>query len=172
MIIQKTEIINGFYYIYVECERKSHCCPSCHTYTNKVHDYRLQKVQNTKLGEYLSCVFYRKRRYICSCGKRFCEKNTLVERYQRHSITWNQAVRIQAIKGKTFKETAQQYGTSSSTVMRRFDRMADEEIKEVVKLPPVIAINEYKGDTDKGKYQLIIGMERRESLMISSLTVL
>jgi transposase len=155
-IIRKTEIVNGFYHIHVELERKSHRCPSCESYTNKVHDYRLQRVQNTKFGEYTSIVFYRKRRYVCPCGKRFFEKNSLVERYQRHSITWNQALRIRAIRGKTFKETAQQYGTSSSTVMRRFDQMAKEEIKEVVELPPVIAIDEYKGDTDKGKFQLII----------------
>jgi len=155
-IIRKTEMVGGFYHIHVECERKSHCCPSCHSYTNKVHDYRLQRVQNVKFGEYSSIVFYRKRRYVCACGKRFYEKNSLVERYQRHSIVWNRAVRIRAIRGKTFKETAQQYGTSSSTVMRRFDRMAKEEIKEVTELPPVIAIDEYKGDTDKGKFQLII----------------
>lgn len=29
-------------------------------------------------------------------------------------------------------------------------------LKEVEKLPPVIAIDEYKGDTNAGKYQLII----------------
>ncbi|EAQ8370824.1 transposase, partial [Salmonella enterica] len=77
-------------------------------------------------------------------------------RYQRTSIEWNQAVGIRAIKGKTFKETGETYGSSSSTIVRRFDRLARSEIRSVEKLPSVIAIDEYKGDTREGKYQLII----------------
>ncbi|MDQ0218351.1 transposase [Peribacillus cavernae] len=93
---------------------------------------------------------------MCDCGKRFSEKTPIVERYQRTSVEWNQAVSIRAIKGKTFKETAQHYGTSSSTIVRRFDRLAKSEIRAVKELPAVIAIDEYKGDTREGKYQLII----------------
>lgn len=156
VIIKKTEMVNGFYHIYVECERISHECPKCLTYTNKVHDYRLQRIQNTKFGEYTSMIFYRKRRYVCPCGKRFFENNSFVQKYQRHSITWNQAIRIRAIRGKTFKETAQLYCTSPATVMRRFDQMAKETVKNVQELPSVIAIDEYKGDTNEGKFQLII----------------
>lgn len=40
--------------------------------------------------------------------------------------------------------------------MRRFDRLSIKEIQEVKELPSVIAIDEYKGDTREGKYQLII----------------
>lgn len=40
--------------------------------------------------------------------------------------------------------------------MRRFDRIACSEIRKIELLPPVIAIDEYKGDTNEGKYQLII----------------
>jgi transposase len=80
----------------------------------------------------------------------------MVDRYQRTSIEWNQAVVIRAIKGKTFKETGENYGTSASTIVRRFDRMAKSEIRPVEELPAVIAIDEYKGDTREGKYQLII----------------
>jgi transposase len=93
---------------------------------------------------------------VCDCGKRFSEKTSIVERYQRTSVEWNQAVSIRAIKGKTFKETGESYGTSSSTIIRRFDRLAQSEIRTVKQLPSVIAIDEYKGDTREGKYQLII----------------
>ena len=35
-----------------------------------------------------------------------CGKNTFIQRYQRFSIEWNQAVNVRSVKGKTFKETA------------------------------------------------------------------
>src|SRR5690606_19455954 len=55
-----------------------------------------------------------------------------------------------------FKETAEIYGCSPTTIIRRFDRLVESEIDEVKELPKVIAIDEYKGDTQEGKYQLII----------------
>src|SRR5690606_24651283 len=125
--------------------------------TRRIHDYRVQKIKHLKWFERLTYIFYRKRRYVCTaCGKRFAEKNSFVERYQRFSKEWNQAVKVRSIKAKTFKEVAYQYGASSSTVIRRFDRLAEEELPKVHKLPEVIAIDEYKGDTREGKYQLII----------------
>jgi len=152
-----------FVQIFVELERKTHRCPSCGQRTRKVHDYRTQKIHHLKWFERKTQIFYRRRRYSCSCGKRFSEKNTLVERYQRTSIEWNQAIAIKAIKGKTFKETGENYGTSATTIVRRFDQIAKTEIRQVAELPAVIAIDEYKGDTKEGKYQLIIadGMTRK-----------
>ncbi|MGD7018478.1 helix-turn-helix domain-containing protein, partial [Bacillus altitudinis] len=102
-------------------------------------------------------LFYKKRRYACQCGKKFAESNPFVDRYQRISVELNQAIKIRSIKGKTFKETAEVYGTSPSTVVRRFDHLAEATVNEEAKeLPEVIAIDEYKGDTREGKYQLII----------------
>lgn len=59
-------------------------------------------------------------------------------------------------KGKRSKETAKQYGTSISTIIPRFDQLSQREIKPVYSLPKVILIDEYKGDTKEGKYQVII----------------
>lgn len=142
--------------IYIEMERKVHRCPNCNSRTIRVHDYRIQKIHHLKWFERKTQFFYKRRRYVCDCGKRFSEKNPIVQRYQRTSIEWNQAVAIRAVKGKTFKETGENYGASASTIVRRFDQIARSEIRSVEELPPVIAIDEYKGDTREGKYQLII----------------
>jgi transposase len=88
--------------------------------------------------------------------KKFAEKNPFVDRYQRHTREWNQALGIRLIHGKNFKDTARQFHTSSHTALRRFDHMAATNLKDVEELPRVIAIDEYKGDTDQGKYQVII----------------
>ncbi len=142
---------------YVEIPVRTHKCPCCGAKTRKIHDYRIQKIKHLKWFERFTYIFYRKRRYRCeACGKRFYEDNLIVERYKRTSKEWDQAVRLRSIKAKTFKELAQQFGASTSTVMRRFDEMARKELKDIRMLPRVIAIDEYKGDTKAGKYQLII----------------
>ncbi|NGP46942.1 transposase, partial [Bacillaceae bacterium SIJ1] len=122
----------------------------------RVHDYRIQKVQHLKVFERTTEMFYRKRRYACACGKRFAEKNTFVERYQRHTKEWNQALGIRAVTGKNFVDTAAQFRTSPTTVARRFDAISAPALQEVEELPEVIAIDEYKGDTNAGKYQVVI----------------
>lgn len=168
VIIKKMEEVEDYVAIHVEMEVRPHSCPSCGMKTRNIHDYRLQKVTHLKCFERRTVLFYRKRRYVCAdCGKRFYEQNPFVERYQRFSIEWNQAVRIRSVKGRTFKEVAEHYGSSSSTIIRRFDRLAEEEVIEVTELPRVIAIDEYKGDTQAGKYQLIIADgETREPIDI------
>lgn len=154
--ITKVEKMEDRIALHVEMAVKVHKCPSCGERTKKIHDYRIQKIKHLKWFERLTYLFYKKRRYACSCGKRFAEDNPFVHRYQRLSIEWNQAVSVRIVQAKTFKETAQQFGVSVSTVMRRFDRLAVKEMTEVQELPRVIAIDEYKGDTKEGKYQLII----------------
>ncbi|MBM7645769.1 transposase [Scopulibacillus daqui] len=50
--------------------------------------------------------------------------------------------------GKNFKDTAAQFRTSQTTVIRRFDRISSIHLKEFEELPKVIAIDEYRGDTN------------------------
>ncbi|SIS97523.1 ISL3 family transposase [Salimicrobium salexigens] len=154
--VRKTEERDGCLYLHVQMPKKTHVCPSCRARTRRVHDYRVQKVQHLKWFERLTHLFYRKRRYACACGKKFAEQNSLVERYQRHSKEWNQAFGFRLIHGKNFKDTAHLFHTSPNTAVRRFDRISASHLKEVEELPRVIAIDEYKGDTDRGKYQVII----------------
>src|SRR5699024_12874313 len=65
--------------------------------------------------------------------------------------------------GKSFKDVADRFHTSTSTVIRRFDTINADMLKEPKQLPSVIAIDEYKGDAGGEKYQTIIAdpVERR-----------
>jgi len=83
------EEVDGIIRLHVEVERKSQQCPVCYANTDRVHDYRIQKIQHLKWFERPTQIFYRRRRYACKCGKRFSETNSFVERYQRTSIEWN-----------------------------------------------------------------------------------
>lgn len=154
--IHKVEEIEERIALYVSIPKKEHQCPNCKKMTSKVHDYRIQKIKHLKWFERLTILFYKRRRYVCECGKRFSEKSPFVDKYQRYSKEWNQVVGIRSVKAKTFKEAAEVLGTSSSTVIRRFKKLIKEQLNEGVHLPKCIAIDEYKGDTDAGTYQLII----------------
>ena len=154
--ISKVEEVGDRIAFYVSLPKCAQKCPVCGEMTTKVHDYRVQKINHLKWFERLTVLFYKRRRYACGCGKRFSEISPFVDKYQRFTKEWNQVIRIRAIKGKTFKETGEVLGTSSSTVLRRFKEAAQEQIRAGVRLPKAIAIDEYKGDTDAGTYQLVI----------------
>lgn len=157
IIISKTEEREGVYYIYMEMERKPHVCPECGEMTDKVHDYRMQKVRHQHIFGRRTELFYRKRRYQCPCcTKRFYESNPIVQRYQRQSIDFKKAISLELIHGKSFKDVASRFQTSPTTVIRRFDEVTSSMVKEVKELPRIIAIDEYKGDAGDEKYQLII----------------
>lgn len=79
-----------------------------------------------------------------------------MDKYQRFSKEWSQVVRIRFIKANTFKEAGEVLGSSNSTVIHRFKEAAKTELISGVSLPKAIAIDEYKGDTDAGTYQLFI----------------
>ncbi|HLS66172.1 MAG TPA: ISL3 family transposase, partial [Pseudogracilibacillus sp.] len=158
-IITNTFEENGVFKLHLELERKPHKCPECGIITNSVHDYRSQKIKHIKIFGRETLLFYRKRRYKCTnseCNKRFYEDNSLVERYQRQSIEFKQAIAIDLINGKNFKDVAVRFNTSPTTVMRRFDTITSSMLQETKQLPKVIAIDEYKGDAGGEKYQTII----------------
>lgn len=155
-IITKTELRDEQYIIHFEMPLKTHTCPQCGNETNRVHDYRITKIKHLKMAERMTILFYRKRRYVCICGKRFAEKSPVVERYQRFTKEWNQMAQIRAVKAKSFTEIANQYGTSVSTIVRRFDRIIPKTLEEKQSLPSAIAIDEFKGNAGNEKFQLII----------------
>ena len=71
--IKKIEKSENKTIIYVEIKRKEHECPVCGKKTNRVHDYRWQKVKDLPaFGKEVELRLH-KRRYVCECGKRFCE---------------------------------------------------------------------------------------------------
>ncbi len=65
----------GSYEISIEQLRKKCTCANCGESTNKIHDYRHQRIKEFPAFEKKVVLILRKRRYVCSCGKRFTEPN-------------------------------------------------------------------------------------------------
>ena len=82
VIITGVENISDQLHIYIELPRGKHVCPVCGSVTDRIHDYRMQTIKDVPLARD-TFLHLRKRRYRCSCGKRFFEKNAFLPRYYR-----------------------------------------------------------------------------------------
>ena len=69
--IEKIEEIDNSIHINCRLKRKPHKCPCCGNLTDKIHDYREQPIKD--IPAFCKHIFIHlyKRRYRCSCGKRF-----------------------------------------------------------------------------------------------------
>ena len=119
VIITNVENISDVLHICLELPRQKHRCPACGALTDRIHDYRMQTIKDIPMGRE-TLLHLRKRRYRCSCGKRFFEKNSFLPRYYRITS------RLVAAIITAFRDTVSsarigtQYHVSGTTAMRYF----------------------------------------------------
>lgn len=153
VIVNKIEKNEKEIKIYLEMEVKEHECPCCYKKTKKIHDYRIQKITDAPYLLKPVILVLRKRRYVCPhCGKRFYEKNEFLPRYHRMTSRLSAYIIERLRNTRTFTEVAKEVGKSVSTVTRVFDLVSYSKPK----LPAVLAIDEFKGNTGQEKYQVIL----------------
>ena len=153
VIVDKIEQNEKEIHIHIKLERKVHSCPCCHGQTDKVHDYRTQKVRDINILGKNVYLLLRKRRYICPhCGKRFYEDNSFLPRYHRTTNRMTAWIISMLKSSYSFKEIATVSGLSEFTVTRRFDMLSFHRKS----LPSVLSIDEFKGNTGGNKYQVIL----------------
>ena len=151
VIITKVENISEEVHVSLELPRVKHRCPACGALTDRVHDYRMQIIKDVPLGR-TTLLHLRKRRYRCDCGKRFFEKNTFLPRYYRSTS------RLVAQIITAFRETVSaskigtQFNVSGATAMRYFKCVSFKPTR----LPEVLSIDEFKGNSGGQKYNSII----------------
>lgn len=152
-IVNKVEQNEKEIFIHIELERKKHSCPFCSHTTDKIHDYRIQKVSDIPMLGKRVYLILRKRRYLCThCGKRFYEENTFLPKYHRLTNRMTAWIISQLKSSYSFKNIAQSCGLSQYTIMRRFDMLSFKNKK----LPDILSIDEFKGNTGCNKYQVIL----------------
>ena len=150
--IEKIDEIENSIHIYCKLERKPHRCPSCSATTNTIHDYREQIIKDIPAFGKRVFIHLKKRRYRCSCGKRFPEKNTFLPRYHRMTNRLSAFILHKLKDEVSFSLVAREVNLSVSTVIRVFDLVSYSNKT----LPAVISIDEFKGNTNDEKYQCII----------------
>lgn len=150
--IEKVEETEGCIQIYLTIERKVAKCPCCGAATSTVHDYRIQKVKDIPAFGKQVYIFLRKRRYRCSCGKRFQEKNPFLPKYHRMTSRLVSFIINELREVRSYKSVAKATNVSISTVIRIFDLVQYGRPA----LPEVLSIDEFKGNTGAEKYQCIL----------------
>lgn len=139
--------------IWIELKRELHECPRCKDLTETVHDYRIHKVKGPSFGDRFILFHYRKRRYVCTeCKKRFDEINSFVPRYHRMSADLVALILKELQSSHSIVSIAKRNNVSTFTVCRLLNYISPHAFK----LPEVLSIDEFKGNTQEGKYQCIL----------------
>ena len=160
VIVKNVESNGDEVHIYIELPRKMQICPHCGRETNRIHDYREQKIKDIPFGR-TTYLHLRKRRYSCAhCRKHFAEKNTLVPRYYRLTQRCIASIVQQLKELVCATEVARKHNVSVTSVFRYFKPIC----YSCTELPEVLSIDEFKGDTGGEKYQTILTDAKNRSV--------
>lgn len=150
--IKNIENTDNKIHIFCQLKRKHHKCPCCNAITNTIHDYREQVIKVILAFGKNCFIHLKKRRYRCSCGKRFAENNSFLPRYHRMTNRLSAYIINRLSDVTSFSCVAREVNLSVSTVIRIFDFVSYSPQK----LPVALSINEFKGNTNGEKYQCIL----------------
>ena len=153
VIVTKIEQTDDCQKIYIEMPRRPTVCPCCGKLTTAIHDYRTQPVKDAPAFCKKVWLFYRKRRYRCECGKRFFETNSIVTRYQRMTQRKFISIIEKLTDVRSYTSAARESDVSVSTVIRAFNLVS---FPKPQKLPEVLGIDEFKGNSGGQKYHCIL----------------
>jgi transposase len=151
VIITDVENISDQLHIHLELPRTKHICPACGATTDCIHDYRMQIIKDVPLARD-TFLHLRKRRYRCSCGKRFFEKNPFLPRYYRVTSRLVANIIQEFRKVIPATEIGSRFNVSAVTAMRYFNCFN----KKLTDLPEIISLDEFKGNSGGQKYNSII----------------
>jgi transposase len=140
-------------HIHIKMHRKLHQCPRCHKSTEKVHDYRTQRIKDVSAFGCYTFIHLRKRRYVCPyCNKRFYEKISFLPRYHRITSRLIANILNAFREVNSTKTLAKAANVSSTTATRIFDHIQYHNGN----LPRVISMDEFRGNADGEKFQCIV----------------
>ena len=161
VIITKTVHADKYVKFFLDTKPKSHICPVCGNSTTKIHDYRWQTIKDLPFQLKNCYLVLHKRRYVCSCGKKFYESYEFLPRYLHRTkrLTWKIADLLR--ETTSLKSVAKTSNVSVTTVCRILDNIhySCPALKEA------ISIDEFKGNTCTGKYQCILVDPKNHSVM-------
>ena len=151
--VKKVTHADAYIKIFIQTKAKPHKCPCCGNLTHRIHDYRNQTIKDLPFQMKHTYLVLRKRRYVCSCGKKFYETYDFLPRYQHHTRRYGFKIIDLLRTSVSRKQVALQMNSSISTVTRLLDTVYYDT---PTSLPSCLSIDEFKGNTDAGKYQCIL----------------
>lgn len=144
---------DGTAIVELEQPRCLQTCPHCGNHTDRIKDYRWQKIYIGKwLGVTSIYIRLHKRRYYCpSCERTFYEKLSWLPRYQQYPLCLKQQIVHEASNAVSFSWIAKKHGVSITTVIRYFDYI---QIPRPEHLPTILSIDEFRGNVQGHRFQV------------------
>ena len=153
IIVKNIEETEKHLDICIILERKKCVCPVCARETDRIHDYRQQTVHDLSAFGKDIRLKLQKRRYACSCGKRFIEPISFLPRYQRRTQRCTMHIIDRLADVRSYTTVAREFGVSVNTIIRQFNNI---QYPKPDKLPEIIGIDEFKGNSGGQKYHCIL----------------
>lgn len=152
VIVKNVVHADSFVKIHLETKPKEQICPACGSLTKRIHDYRMQTIKDLPFQFKHCYLLLKKRRYICSCGKRFDENYSFLPRYFRRTSRLTAFIAAALHDTSSLSSVAKQCNISASTVNRILDTISFQRPT----LSQAISIDEFKGNAGGEKYQCIL----------------
>ena len=134
-------------------------CPICNKYTRSVHDY-LKPINSKylKMAEYECYLRIKRKRFICrKCNKRIIEDVEIISKGRNISNALKIKIRKDLLKTcYSIKDIAENNNVSPDKVRNILLEVINDYPENVKTLPDVISFDEFKADTDEGKYAFIM----------------
>lgn len=163
VFVKKVIQADSFLKVFIETNPSAQTCPCCGCITKRVHDYRIQEIDDTPFQGKTVTLVLRKRRYLCSsCGKRFLEHYSFLPSYHRRTRRLTFYLISLLRQTFSFKHVSLLTGVSVPTVCRLLDTI---HYSSPDKLPEAVSIDEFKGNASTGKYQCILVDPRKHRIL-------
>lgn len=152
IIVKKTIHSDSYVKFFIETKPKTQICPCCGSETSRIHDYRMQTIKDLPF-QFKDCfLVLRKRRYRCSCGKRFFENYSFLPRYKQLSSRLSLFIADSFHDSVSIKTIANKANVSTYTVSRILKQISF--CRALFK--DSISIDEFRGNASNEKFQCIL----------------
>ena len=150
---------NGIIEVSIENKKKKVRCPKCNKFTSSVHGKNKPiKSKYLKACEQRVILIINKKRYHCyNCGNIFTEDLNINTENGNISKALLIKIRKELLKyNQNFKSIAEECRVSSMTVINELKEISKKLPERIINLPRVISFDEFKADTNEGKYAFVL----------------
>ena len=139
--------------IYAELLIFEQICPCCSSTTSKIHDHYTQPIKDIPIQFKPTTIFLKKTRYECkNCNKIFYPKNEFVSKYKRKSKRLIGYIVDQLHNNISASHIAKSINIDAGFISKMLPYLAITNSK----LPRVLCIDEFKGNSGNYKYQVAL----------------
>ena len=153
VIIKNIKNLKETVEIYIELPIIEHECPNCGAKTTKIHDYYSQTITDIPIYFKPTKLLYKKRRYKCTnCNKYFFKDNSIVNRFARKTRQLSEYIIDQLRNLQPISTISKNTGVDASFISSMLPYLAVSNNR----LPRVLCIDKFKGNTGNYKYQVAL----------------